>query len=89
MRLVAEVWSEALKVECVRPTDGFFQLGGHSLAALRTLHMLRDRLSVGISLRDLMEARNLADFTEVIQQALDSGAPTRPRITLTGRRGTR
>ncbi|RZU53357.1 phosphopantetheine binding protein [Krasilnikovia cinnamomea] len=88
-RTVAEVWADVLGVPEVQPTDGFFALGGHSLAALRVVYTLRDRLGVPLALRDLMAARTCADFAETVRAALRGDAPTRPLTPLVGRRGTR
>ncbi|MEC3978296.1 phosphopantetheine-binding protein [Amycolatopsis sp. H20-H5] len=85
---VAQVWADVLDLDQVWPGDGFFELGGHSLTALRVVYRLRDKLSVDLSLRDLMEARTLAEFTETVRTA-QSGAPARPVVALVGRRGTR
>lgn len=87
--LVAAVWADVLKVDEVRPEDGFFQLGGHSLAALRTVYALQAKLSISLSLRDLMESRTLAEFTETVEDAVHGRGPARPVVALVGRRGTR
>ncbi|BFU45406.1 phosphopantetheine-binding protein [Krasilnikovia sp. MM14-A1004] len=88
-RTVAEVWAEVLGVPGVQPTDGFFALGGHSLAALRVIYTLRDRLGVPLALRDLMAARTCADFAATVRGALSGDAPARQVAPLVGRRGTR
>jgi hypothetical protein len=87
--LVADVWAQVLDVDRVRPTDGFFELGGYSQAALRAVHVLRDRLGTHVTLRDLMTARTLAEFTDTVHARLRDGGPARPVVPLTGRRGTR
>jgi amino acid adenylation domain-containing protein len=89
MGRIAEVWSDVLGVAAIAPTDDFFRLGGHSLTALRALYLLRDKLSVEISLRDLMDARDLAEFTAAVRKLQQGGAPARPVVALVGRRGTR
>jgi acyl carrier protein len=86
---VAEVWAAELGVPAVRPDQGFFELGGHSLTALRTVHALRAKLGVQLSLRDLMEAATLADFTVTVRHSVSGDQPARPAVPLLGRRGTR
>ncbi|MFH8727448.1 non-ribosomal peptide synthetase [Streptomyces termitum] len=79
---VAEVWRTVLGVPDVAPTDDFLGLGGHSLAALRVVHLLRRKLSVELQLRHLLDAADLADFTAVVQRAAAAGpAPARPALT--------
>jgi len=73
-----------LGLDTVAATDDFLLLGGHSLAALRVVHMLRRQLSVELQLRNLLDARDLGDFTEAVRRATLSGAAPRP--ALVGRR---
>ncbi|MFF8807519.1 non-ribosomal peptide synthetase [Streptomyces omiyaensis] len=82
---VAEVWRTVLGLTEVEPTDDFLSLGGHSLAALRVVHLLRRRLSVEIQLRQLLDAADLADFTEAVRRAAAAG-PATARPALTARR---
>ncbi|MEE1929015.1 non-ribosomal peptide synthetase [Streptomyces sp. TRM 70351] len=85
---IAEVWRTVLDVDRVEPHDDFLELGGHSLAALRVVHLLRRGLGAEIQLRDLLDSRDLADFTETVRRSAAagaSGAPRRP--ALVGRAG--
>ncbi|MFB7511858.1 non-ribosomal peptide synthetase [Streptomyces sp. NPDC056144] len=82
---VADVWRKVLGVDRVEPTDDFLSLGGHSLAALRVVHMLRRKLDVELQLRHLLDATDLADFTAAVRRAASAG-PAKARPTLTARR---
>ncbi|MEU5217479.1 non-ribosomal peptide synthetase [Streptomyces sp. NPDC020807] len=82
---VADVWRTVLGVDRVEPTDDFLSLGGHSLAALRVVHMLRRKLDVELQLRHLLDAADLADFTAAVRRAAAAG-PAKARPTLTARR---
>ncbi|MFF2351747.1 non-ribosomal peptide synthetase [Kitasatospora sp. NPDC058115] len=82
---VAEVWRTVLGVPEVLPTDDFLTLGGHSLAALRVVHLLRRKLNVELQLRHLLDAADLAAFTEAVQRAATT-APATARPTLAPRR---
>ncbi|WP_370410782.1 non-ribosomal peptide synthetase [Streptomyces fradiae] len=82
---VAEVWRTVLGVPAVEPTDDFLSLGGHSLAALRVVHLLRRRLGVELQLRHLLDAVDLADFTAAVRRAAAAG-PAAARPALTARR---
>ncbi|MGP3689476.1 non-ribosomal peptide synthetase [Streptomyces sp. IBSNAI002] len=82
---VAEVWRTVLGVPGVEPTDDFLSLGGHSLAALRVVHLLRRKLSVELQLRDLLDAADLAGFTAAVRRAAEAG-PAAVRPALTARR---
>lgn len=48
-RVVADCWREVLGVPGVAADDNFFALGGHSLAALRVVRMINDRLRVQLA----------------------------------------
>ncbi|WMX48589.1 non-ribosomal peptide synthetase [Streptomyces roseicoloratus] len=82
---VAEVWRTVLGVPAVEPTDDFLSLGGHSLAALRVVHLLRRKLGVELQLRHLLDAVDLADFTAAVRRAAAAG-PAAARPALTARR---
>ncbi|MEU9043680.1 MULTISPECIES: non-ribosomal peptide synthetase [unclassified Kitasatospora] len=81
---VAEVWSTVLGVAGLAPTDDFFSLGGHSLAALRVVHLLRRRLGIELQLRHLLDSADLAAFTATVERAVEAGTAA-PRPALTAR----
>ncbi|MTE22394.1 amino acid adenylation domain-containing protein [Streptomyces sp. TRM43335] len=85
-RQVAEVWRTALQVDRVEPTDDFLALGGHSLTALRVVHVLRRRLGIEIQLRQLLDSHDLADFTESVRRTAASEAAPRPALASRGAR---
>ncbi|MFE3643399.1 non-ribosomal peptide synthetase [Streptomyces sp. NPDC059169] len=82
---VAEVWRTVLGVPSVAPTDDFLSLGGHSLTALRVVHLLRRKLNVELQLRHLLDAADLAGFTAAVRRAAEAG-PATARPALTARR---
>ncbi|MFE7094283.1 non-ribosomal peptide synthetase [Streptomyces erythrochromogenes] len=82
---VAEVWRTVLGLPDIEQTDDFLSLGGHSLAALRVVHLLRRKLNVELQLRDLLDAADLAGFTAAVRRAAAAG-PAAARPALTARR---
>lgn len=72
-RDIAAVWAEVLQVERVGLGDRFFDLGGHSLLATQVVARLRARLGVDLPLRALFDARDLEDYAERTQAALEAG----------------
>ncbi|WP_344929836.1 phosphopantetheine-binding protein, partial [Streptosporangium carneum] len=72
---LTHIWTEVLGVPSVSPKDNFFTLGGHSLAAVRLLFLVRDRLKVELALRDLYETDDFAAFAARVEQLLPGGAP--------------
>jgi acyl-coenzyme A synthetase/AMP-(fatty) acid ligase/acyl carrier protein len=64
---VAAIWSALLKAE-VGPDDDVFDLGAHSLMAMKALAQIRDQLHVNLSLRNLFEHPTVAGLAEVIDR---------------------
>ncbi|MET7905908.1 non-ribosomal peptide synthetase [Streptomyces sp. NPDC005355] len=57
--LVAEVWASVLEAPVESADADFFELGGHSLIATRVVAMLRDRLGVRLTMRQLFTSRTV------------------------------
>ncbi len=65
-RGIAEVWQEILGVDPVGLHDNFFELGGNSLAGLRLVQRLRERLGAGLSEVSLYEAPTVGALARAI-----------------------
>ncbi len=65
---IAGIWAESLGVEVGDLRDDFFGLGGNSLAAVRMLFLLRERLLVDIALPVLMRTSGLAGFCAEVEE---------------------
>ncbi|SMC85680.1 non-ribosomal peptide synthetase [Lentzea albidocapillata] len=72
---VAQVWAEVLGLDAAGPEDDFFQLGGDSVLAMRTLTLLGG----GLPLRALFEHRTVAALAAVLPD--DRPAEIRPTHT--------
>jgi acyl transferase domain-containing protein/acyl carrier protein len=72
---VAAIWQEQLGIDQIGVDDNFFELGGHSLLAVRVISRLRDRYSVELSLRTLLEAPTIAEVASAIAQELSASEP--------------
>ncbi len=57
---LAEFWRELLGVERVGIHDSFFDIGGHSLIAVRLFRMIRNRFGVDLPMSVLFEAPTIA-----------------------------
>ncbi|HKH45198.1 MAG TPA: amino acid adenylation domain-containing protein, partial [Thermoanaerobaculia bacterium] len=67
-RILAEVWAEALGLERVGASDGFFALGGDSILSLRVLAKARER-GLEISLQQLFQHPTLRDLAAQLEAA--------------------
>ncbi|WP_344604656.1 non-ribosomal peptide synthase/polyketide synthase [Streptomyces glaucus] len=61
-RILAAIWADVLGTDAVGVRDDFFDLGGDSVLAARTLARIRDELGVRLSVRDVFTARTVADL---------------------------
>jgi acyl carrier protein len=63
---LAAIWRELLDVAAVGPDDDFFDLGGHSVFALQTVHRVFDEFGVEVTIDDLFTFPTLASFAQRI-----------------------
>jgi len=69
--LVTEIFRKALANPAIGPEDSFFEFGGYSLLALKTLMEIEAALGVSVSISDLYEHSSAAELCRV----LGAGAP--------------
>ncbi len=82
-KIVAAVWVSMLKVERVGRRDHFFELGGDSLTAMRTVVRLRKALDVEIPIRVIFDNPTLERIAAAIDSdsaraCADGGGTSRP-----------
>ncbi len=75
-RGIAQVWQEILGVDPIGLHDNFFDLGGNSLAGVRLVQKLRDRLGATLSEVSLYEAPTVATLARAIGSRGGPGAET-------------
>ena len=63
---LAVIWRELLGVAAFGPDDNFFDLGGHSIFALQTVHRVFDEFGVEVTIDDLFTFPTLASFAQRI-----------------------
>lgn len=81
LQTVLLLWIDLLEVEDVSPGAGFFDLGGHSLSAMRLLARIQTTFGVEIPLRDFFQAPTPADLAATIKQHRQKAAAlTRPLL---------
>ncbi len=67
---LAEIWQEILGISKIGMLDDFFLLGGHSLAALKMLNKLENKIGIRLSLQSLQEAKTIRKLAAIVTPAL-------------------
>ena len=75
---LAAVWAEVLKIDRVGRHDNFFDLGGHSISAMRLVQVASQRLSVAFTLQYLYTESTVAGM---VRQSLASGGAAGERLS--------
>lgn len=70
--VLCEILAEVLGLEHVSPEDNFFDLGGHSLAAMRLVSRVRAVLGMDLRLSEIFNAPAVADIAAQFTHASES-----------------
>jgi acetoacetyl-CoA synthetase len=77
---VIAIWEEVLGISPIGPDDDFFEVGGSSLASVRLMQALHDRLGVDLALSTLVEAGTPRAMARLIDRPSEERA--RPLVLL-------
>jgi amino acid adenylation domain-containing protein len=87
--MVARIWSEVLAVDHISVHDNFFEIGGHSLIAIRVIARVHAVFQVDLPVHTLFLEPTIASFAAKIVEATDANKrPSMPAITRQRRNGT-
>jgi amino acid adenylation domain-containing protein len=75
-KAIAEIWASLLKVERIGVHDDFFDLGGHSLMAMRAISQVGEKFDVNLPLAVLLEAPTIAQLARKLRP--EESAPASP-----------
>ncbi|MBO9423178.1 SDR family NAD(P)-dependent oxidoreductase [Labrenzia sp. R4_1] len=83
---LAEFWSELLGIEKIGVHDDFFDIGGHSLIAVRLFRMIRQTYGVDLPMSVLFDAPTIAECAELlashgVASDRDASAEVKPEQT--------
>jgi acyl carrier protein len=59
---LAKIWAEVLSIEQVGVHDNFWELGGHSLAAMRVISRVVEKFLIELPIQTLFEAPTVASM---------------------------
>jgi amino acid adenylation domain-containing protein len=74
-KALASIWSELLQREHVGVHDDVFDLGAHSLMAMRALTRMREAFGLDLALRNLFERPTVAGLAELVEGAASLNRP--------------
>jgi amino acid adenylation domain-containing protein len=69
---LVQIWENLLDRHPISITDNFFDLGGHSLSAVRLVAQVRERLSHNLSLSALVQGASIESLAGLLRQQTDS-----------------
>jgi amino acid adenylation domain-containing protein len=78
--LLANLWSDVLRVEMIGINDNFFDLGGHSLLATQVMSRIRETFNVNMPLRYFFERPTVAGLAEFLRDARSEDQKVMPEI---------
>ncbi|WP_329791961.1 non-ribosomal peptide synthetase [Lentzea sp. DG1S-22] len=71
-RTLCYLVKDILSVPEAKPSDNFFDLGGHSVLATRLAGRLRDELGVVVPMRAMFETSTLSELASVVRASMSS-----------------
>jgi len=80
---IAAIWEKLLSKEQIGVHESFFEIGGHSLIAIRVVLAIRKQLKKEIAIKDIFEHKTIASLATFIQEK--GTASTLPPLTATAR----
>lgn len=65
---LAQIWQEMLQIEEIGRNSSFFDLGGHSLNAIRMLHRVKEQFGSEFRINDVYQSPTLAELSRRIEE---------------------
>ncbi|MDX6183161.1 non-ribosomal peptide synthetase [Flavobacterium sp. Fl-77] len=63
-KTLSEIWTEVLGIEKISITDDFFEIGGHSLRAVKLANMIQESFGIEISIGHVFQFRTIETMAE-------------------------
>ena len=79
---MAAIWAEVFQLSQVGIHDNFFDLGGHSLMALRLFRLIQERFKRNLPLASLFLRPTIAQFAELIAPPPDRALAESSSVTM-------
>ncbi len=79
---LAQIWKDTLQTEHISIHDNFFEIGGHSLIAIRVMTKIQQHFNTEFPLTSLLQYPTIAELANFIEQAVFSDTTFNPLIPL-------
>ena len=66
---LVRIWKQVLRIDQIGIKDKFFDLGGHSLRAIKVIARIREHFDVDLPLRSIFEAQTISELAILVIQA--------------------
>lgn len=67
---LAEIWQHLLKLEQIGIHDNFFEIGGHSLLAMRVIAAIKQNMEVDITISEFFQYPTIAQLAEYMKDRI-------------------
>ena len=67
---LVKIWEDVLGKKGISVTDNFFEVGGHSLSAIRLISQIHKEFDAGITLKDIFDKPVLTEQSAAIEQTI-------------------
>ncbi|MCB1120174.1 MAG: amino acid adenylation domain-containing protein, partial [Verrucomicrobiae bacterium] len=71
---LANIWAEVLELDRVGIHENFFEIGGHSLIAMRVIGRISSTFNVSIPIRRLFDSQTIAELAEELEKLCPASA---------------
>jgi acyl carrier protein len=82
--LIAALWAELLGRERIGSDDNFFEVGGHSILAIRMAARLQDTFDIDLSVRTVFEQPTVGLLAKAVESAIRAEIDQLSDAELTG-----
>ena len=65
---IAKIWQDVLNIKKIGLRDNFFDLGGHSLKAIRVLSQINHTFKIDLPLKILFQCPELGELTNKVEE---------------------
>jgi amino acid adenylation domain-containing protein len=79
--ILARIWKDLLKVEQVGRHDNFFDVGGHSLVAMKAVTRIAEQTAINVSIASIFRYPTIAMFAEYIDLLRSGSARATSSLT--------